>query len=387
VTVVAQWLICAQIGDGDMLAIRPDGQSFTPVPAGEKLDGERTRSLCQPDALTAFRLAVHDLVTRPLVALLLATDGYGNSQTADPWQPGIGRDLARFAAEHDHGWFERQVPAWAQRCASADGSGDDTTIALLIHPDPAAAAVAARPVPVSAPLDPDATETLPAGLVPHPRTAPASLASGPSGARPVEAGPAAPRSSEAGPFETGQPGAGQPAAAQPETAEIATVEIDWAGPRVPADTLRIDLVSADRASSDPAATVERTRPIQRDPPSGGPGSQPSASPASPPSGRPGASPSPARRPRTRATKARPRGSGSRRSRSRRAAGSGLPPPMGITSSRRTVVVIAVAIVLAALAAVVVVLLALRVGTRPASAPAGQVQPASQTSSASGPQQG
>lgn len=61
--------------------------------------------------------------------------------------------------------------------------------------------------------------------------------------------------------------------------------------------------------------------------------------------------------------------------------------MGITSSRRTVVVIAVAIVLAALAAVVVVLLALRVGTRPASAPAGQVQPASQTSSASGPQQG
>ena len=387
VTVMAQWLICAQIGDGDMLAIRPDGQSFAPVPAGEKLDGERTRSLCQPDALTAFRVAVHDLVARPLVALLLATDGYGNSQTADPWQPGIGRDLARLAAEHDHGWFERQVPAWAQRCASADGSGDDTTIALLIHPDPAAAADAARQVPVSARPDPDATETLPAGLVPHPRTVPASLAGGPSGARPVEAVSAAPGSTEAGSFGAGQPGAGQPGAAQPETAEIATVEIDWAGPRVPADTPRIDLAPSDPASPDPAATVERTLPIQRDPPSDGPGPRPPAGPASPPASRPRASPSPAGPPRTQPTRAGPRGSGSRRSRSRRAAGSGLPRPVGITSSRRAVVMIAAAIVLAVLAAIVVVLLALRLGAQPASAPAGPLQPASQTSPAAGPQHG
>jgi hypothetical protein len=26
------------------------------------------------------------------------------------------------------------VPGWAQRCASSEGSGDDTTIALLLHP-------------------------------------------------------------------------------------------------------------------------------------------------------------------------------------------------------------------------------------------------------------
>ena len=43
------------------------------------------------------------------------------------------------AAEHDHSWFEHQVPGWAQRCASADGSGDDTTIALLLAPAPSGA--------------------------------------------------------------------------------------------------------------------------------------------------------------------------------------------------------------------------------------------------------
>ena len=73
----------------------------------------------------------------PLRALLLATDGYGNSQAEEPWQPGVGRDIAELAAGHDHGWFG-QLPGWAERCASAEGSGDDTTIALLLRPKVAA---------------------------------------------------------------------------------------------------------------------------------------------------------------------------------------------------------------------------------------------------------
>jgi hypothetical protein len=365
VTVVAHWLICAQIGDGDMLAIRPDGQSFGPVPAGEKLDGERTRSLCQPDALAAFRVGVHDLDTRPLVALLLATDGYGNSQTADPWQPGVGRDLARFAAEHDHGWFEQQVPGWARRCASADGSGDDTTIALLVHPDPAAAAIAARQVPVSAAPDPATAETLPAGYAQHPPTAPAAPG-GPFEARATGAGPG---SSEA-----------QPPAAAP----AATVEIDLVGAEVPPDTVRIGPAPAGPAA-DPGATAERTLPI-RTGPAPGRGGRAAAGPEAPRPGRAEvppvlpSSPGPPGPPRPQAS-----GSGSGGPSGRRAA-PGLPPPMGITSSRRAVVMIASAIVLAAVVAVVVLVFALRPAS-PAPPPARHVQPAAHTSAAAGPQPG
>ncbi len=136
--IAGPWLVCAQIGDGDLLAIRPDGRFFNPVAADDRLDGHRTTSLCQPDAAASFRTSAHDLRETPLLALLLATDGYGNAQAEEPWQPGVGRDLAEFAAEHDHHWFEQQVPGWAQRCASADGSGDDTTIALLLHSGAAA---------------------------------------------------------------------------------------------------------------------------------------------------------------------------------------------------------------------------------------------------------
>jgi hypothetical protein len=86
----------------------------------------------QPDALASFRTSAHDLRQVPLAALLLATDGYGNAMAAEPWQPGVGRDLARLAADRDQRWFGPEVTGWAQRCASADGSGDDTTIALLL---------------------------------------------------------------------------------------------------------------------------------------------------------------------------------------------------------------------------------------------------------------
>jgi hypothetical protein len=105
------------------------------VAGDDRLDGRRTTSLCQPDALASFRTGAHDLRQVPLAALLLATDGYGNAQADEPWQPSVGRDLAELAARHDRHWFGQEVPGWAQRCASAEGSGDDATIALLLPGD------------------------------------------------------------------------------------------------------------------------------------------------------------------------------------------------------------------------------------------------------------
>jgi hypothetical protein len=133
------WLVCAQIGDGDMLGVRPDGGLLYPVPGDDRLEGQQTTSLCQLDAETSFRTGAHDLREMALAALLAATDGFGNAQAEEPWQPGVGRDLAELAACRDNGWFEQQVPGWARRCASSEGSGDDTTIALLLAPSGARA--------------------------------------------------------------------------------------------------------------------------------------------------------------------------------------------------------------------------------------------------------
>ncbi|HWN59549.1 MAG TPA: hypothetical protein VNO25_02665, partial [Streptosporangiaceae bacterium] len=72
--------------------------------------------------------------TTPLLGVMLATDGYGNAQLADPWADAVSADLAELINDRPPQWLAGQLPLWASRCASADGSADDTTIALLIAP-------------------------------------------------------------------------------------------------------------------------------------------------------------------------------------------------------------------------------------------------------------
>jgi Protein phosphatase 2C len=129
-----QWLVLAQIGDGDIVCVRSDGGALLPVPGDPALDGLQTTSLCEPRAADAFRVAVVDMSRTELAGVMLATDGYGNAQLADPWTTAFSSDLVKLLREHDAEWLASQVPSWAARCASADGSADDTTIALLLAP-------------------------------------------------------------------------------------------------------------------------------------------------------------------------------------------------------------------------------------------------------------
>lgn len=133
--VASPWLVLGQIGDGDIIAVGPDGTAAAPVPDDPLLDGRFTTSLCQPDAAGAFRAVVVDLDRRPVAALLLATDGFGNAQTAEPWQPMFGADLLRLAREHGPDWVGEQLPFWVARCASAEGSGDDAAAAVALASD------------------------------------------------------------------------------------------------------------------------------------------------------------------------------------------------------------------------------------------------------------
>src|ERR1700761_9102920 len=125
--------IFAQIGDGDIIAARPDGQLIRPVPGDKRLDGRRTTSLCQPDPAASFRTGVVHLAACPLFAVLMATDGYGNAQEQDQWEGAVAADLAQLGREADGPWFDGQLPLWAAECASARGSGDDVTLALMIN--------------------------------------------------------------------------------------------------------------------------------------------------------------------------------------------------------------------------------------------------------------
>jgi hypothetical protein len=129
-----RWLVLVQIGDGDIVGIQSDGRALLPVPPDPSLDGQQTTSLCGPRAEDDFRVAVVDTSATALLGALLVTDGYGNAQAADPWADAVCADLAGLISDRTPEWLVGQLPLWAGRCASTDGSADDTTIALLIAP-------------------------------------------------------------------------------------------------------------------------------------------------------------------------------------------------------------------------------------------------------------
>ena len=60
-------------------------------------------------------------------------------------RPRFSEDLAWMLRDRDLHWLASQLPSWAARCASSDGSADDTTVALMISPTKAALRPAGPP--------------------------------------------------------------------------------------------------------------------------------------------------------------------------------------------------------------------------------------------------
>jgi Protein phosphatase 2C len=127
------WLLCAQIGDGDAFAITASGEAIRLVPTDPLLDGWRTTSLCQPDAKSALRYGAIRLTEDDVRAVLLATDGYGNAQLRSDWDVLFAADLVALIDQHGSDWVADALPSWVRACASADGSGDDVTVVLLLR--------------------------------------------------------------------------------------------------------------------------------------------------------------------------------------------------------------------------------------------------------------
>ena len=125
-------LLLLQIGDGDAVVLEPGGGVQSPVPGDSRLDGRRTTSLCQIDAASAFRVAVVDRSNVDIAGVLLATDGFGNAQVAEPWEPAVGGDVVKMLRDRGPSWIEQQLPFWVEECASSGGSADDTTVALVL---------------------------------------------------------------------------------------------------------------------------------------------------------------------------------------------------------------------------------------------------------------
>lgn len=125
-------VLLGQLGDGDIVVVDAAGTVTRPMPIDEASFGDETRSLCQDKAWSFLRLV--ELPT-PLgeAMLFMSTDGYAKSYPSDDAFAAVARDYLGLLREHGADAVERNLPAFLAT-VSAQGSGDDVSLALLHWP-------------------------------------------------------------------------------------------------------------------------------------------------------------------------------------------------------------------------------------------------------------
>lgn len=131
-------VICAQIGDGELLVVMENGTVSCPMPDNPLNMGNETASLCMPEAWRQIQIHFQ-LITDALPTMFfLSTDGYRNAHGSGPASEEAFRRTAREFAHAlqngDPAEVFTELPE-TLNYASANGSGDDITVGLLWRPD------------------------------------------------------------------------------------------------------------------------------------------------------------------------------------------------------------------------------------------------------------
>jgi serine/threonine protein phosphatase PrpC len=128
------YLALAGVGDGEALLLDEEGRALRPLGEDPRHLANETTSLASPDAARDVRTAFQALLDRPPALLLLSTDGYPNCFEAPGYFEEAARELLDRLRRRGVDWVAERLPGWLQE-ASRAGSGDDTTVALLVRED------------------------------------------------------------------------------------------------------------------------------------------------------------------------------------------------------------------------------------------------------------
>lgn len=135
--VVEDMILAGQIGDGDLILVRPDGSIEAPLPRDPGLVGSETHSLSSRDAHLLWRTVTLDRGEGGVI--IAATDGISDSFEGPDSEEffvfiqSIVDRVRTYGMEN----VARSVSQWLDRY-SAIASGDDMTLVYAcIHPAPA----------------------------------------------------------------------------------------------------------------------------------------------------------------------------------------------------------------------------------------------------------
>jgi serine/threonine protein phosphatase PrpC len=130
-SVIADTILIGQIGDGDVVLVRPDGTTECPIPGDGTLMGSETRSLSSRDAHLLWRTATLD--RGPGGVLIAATDGVSDSfdGSEGPEFMKFIQSLVSRIGQYGIENVAEAMSEWLDRYSQL-ASGDDMTIVFVI---------------------------------------------------------------------------------------------------------------------------------------------------------------------------------------------------------------------------------------------------------------
>jgi len=130
------FLICFQLGDGDILAVDDaTGEVRRVVPRDESHIANETTSLCQEPPPRYIPNGFQTFQNRPPGLVILATDGYANSFASPEAFLRVGTDYLEMLRVDGRAAVEQGLYEWLGE-ASRDGSGDDITLGIIYRCQP-----------------------------------------------------------------------------------------------------------------------------------------------------------------------------------------------------------------------------------------------------------
>lgn len=128
--VTETYLLCMQLGDGDILAMDAAGVAGRLVAKDERLIGNETFSLCMREAWNGIHVELIPFRQAPPALVLISTDGYSNSYASEEGFLQTGPDYLRMIRSEGIEAVQQKLQGFLEE-TSRKGSGDDITLGMI----------------------------------------------------------------------------------------------------------------------------------------------------------------------------------------------------------------------------------------------------------------
>lgn len=129
--VTEDFILCIQLGDGDILLVDSAGRVNRAIPKDPKLIANETTSLCMADPENEFHVVFTPFAGKRPSIVMLSTDGYANSFVDESGFLKAASDILDIIRSDGVESVNGQISSWLED-ASKSGSGDDITVGLLV---------------------------------------------------------------------------------------------------------------------------------------------------------------------------------------------------------------------------------------------------------------